>query len=82
MQFPSVVCQHRVTEHACVHTLPQIAALPQNQYLSLFKMFADGFSSAIMACKGEFIKGTPTAQRLDRLCFESGTAWSSSCTIR
>lgn len=50
----------------------EIAALPQEQYMMLFKMFVDAFQAAIMACKGEYVRGTPMAERLDRLCFESG----------
>jgi hypothetical protein len=36
------------------------------------QMFVDAFQAAIMACKGEYVRGSPMAQRLDRLCFESG----------
>ncbi len=52
----------------------QIAELPEGQYFQLFKMFVDGFSAALMACKGGYVQGTPAADRLDRLCFESGTS--------
>ena len=38
----------------------------------VMQMFVDAFQAAIMACKGEYVRGSPMAQRLDRLCFESG----------
>lgn len=50
----------------------EIASLPQDQYMMLFEMFVDAFTAAIMACKGQYVRGSPTADRLDRLCFESG----------
>jgi hypothetical protein len=36
------------------------------------QMFVDAFQAAIMAGKGECVRGSPLAKRLDRLCFESG----------
>lgn len=38
----------------------------------LFKMFVDAFSACLMASKGQYVRGTPLATRLQRLCFECG----------
>ena len=45
------------------------------------QMFVDAFQAAIMACKGECVRGSPMAERLDRLCFESGVLlWNVPAT--
>ncbi len=53
--------------------MPAAQYEPCNEpFLPAMQMFVDAFQAAIMACKGEYVRGSPMAQRLDRLCFESG----------
>jgi len=53
-------------------TYSEVANMPEEQYWMLFKMFVDAFSACLMASKGQYVRGTPLATRLQRLCFECG----------
>lgn len=53
------------------HCVTSVSLLAE-QYWMLFKMFVDAFSACLMASKGQYVRGTPLATRLQRLCFECG----------
>ena len=52
--------------------LPAIGLTSTGPHSFAVQMFVDAFQAAIMAGKGECVRGSPLAKRLDRLCFESG----------